>query len=76
MSIRDPQHNYVIELVGVVEFNTPRSLNWLQQNISSVCEWEILIGDPNYWVQNFEYIMEKNNQIYYNEINDGPFNNY
>jgi hypothetical protein len=53
MSIRDPQHNYIIELLGVIEFNNPRSLNWLQQNISSDCEWQILNGDPNFWVQNF-----------------------
>jgi hypothetical protein len=41
MSDRDPQHNYIVELIGVVEFNIPRSLNWLQQNISSDCEWQI-----------------------------------
>jgi hypothetical protein len=46
------------------------------QNISSDCEWEILIGDPNFWIQNFEDLMQKNNQIYYNEINNGPFNYY
>jgi hypothetical protein len=27
MSNRDPQNNYVVELVGVAEFNTPHSLN-------------------------------------------------
>jgi hypothetical protein len=76
MSNRDPQHNYIFELLGVVEFKIPRSLNWLQQNISSDCEWQILTVDPNFWVLNFEYLMQENNQIYYNEINDGPFNNY
>jgi hypothetical protein len=27
MSIKNPQNNYVVELVGVAEFNTPHSLN-------------------------------------------------
>jgi hypothetical protein len=60
MSNRDPQNNYIIELLGVLEFNIPRSLNWLQQNISSECEWQILTVDINFWVLNFEYIMQKN----------------
>jgi hypothetical protein len=76
MSIRNPQNNYIIELLGVVDFNIPCSLNWVRNVISSLCEWQTLIIDPNVWVHNFEYLIQRNNQIYYNEINDVAFNHY
>jgi hypothetical protein len=39
MSIRDLQNNYVVELIGVIEFNIFCSLNWVGNVISSDCEW-------------------------------------
>jgi hypothetical protein len=65
MSIRDRQNNYVVELIGVLEFNIPRSLNLVRNVIFSLCEWQTLIIDPNVWVYNFKYLMQRNNQIYY-----------
>jgi hypothetical protein len=39
MSIINPQNNYIVELLGVVEFNIFCSLNWVGNVISSDCEW-------------------------------------
>jgi hypothetical protein len=50
MSDRDLQHNYIIELLGVIQFNIFYSLNWVRNVISSDCEWQTLTVDPNDWV--------------------------
>jgi hypothetical protein len=39
VSIRNPHNKYTVELMGVVEFDEPYSLNWLQQNIFPLCDW-------------------------------------
>jgi hypothetical protein len=73
MTIREDNNNYNFELVGIIEFDFPSSLNWVQNRISANAIWDTLIIDPNQWVQNFQQIMEGNNRLFYDDINDGDF---
>jgi hypothetical protein len=43
MIIRDENNNYNDELVGVIEFDFPCSLNWVRNNIFANSIWLTLI---------------------------------
>jgi hypothetical protein len=62
-------NNY--RLVGIIRFDKPSSLNWLQQNISPNANWQILIKNPNVWIRDFKNNMRHNFNIenYWEEIN-------
>jgi hypothetical protein len=74
MSVEPNKYNkYNSELVGIIEFYYPQSLNWVQQNICFHADWDILITQPNVWIHNFENDMQRNNTVFQDEINDGPY---
>jgi hypothetical protein len=65
-------NKYNTELVGIIEFNYPQSLNWIQQNICFHADFGILTS-PNVCIYNFENNIQRNNIAFQDEINDGWF---
>jgi hypothetical protein len=65
-------HNQV--LVGIIEFNAPHSLIWIQQNTSPITNWQILIQNSNQCIQNLRnYIYSHENLYLWILIDDSPF---
>jgi hypothetical protein len=58
-------------LVGIVVFNNARTLNWLQNNISPIVQWEIPNINPNLWKAHVQEIIHDDISLWnWVEIND------
>jgi hypothetical protein len=66
-------NKYNTELIGIIEFNYPQSLNWVKQNICFYADWSILTTSLNVWIYNFENDMQQNKIAFQDEINDGLY---
>jgi hypothetical protein len=64
-------HDY--ELNGIIEFDSPHSLNWVQENICFRADWDILALPPNVWIHRFEDNLKRNHVKFRYEINNGPY---
>jgi hypothetical protein len=51
-------------LVGIVELNNAHSLNWLQQHIFSIPNWQILPQNPNQVKQVIRNYINNNANLY------------
>jgi hypothetical protein len=69
------RNNYSYELMGIIEFDYPKSKDWVQQNISFDAQWAATKTPPNQWVQCFINNAQQGNIIFYDEINDGLYPN-
>jgi hypothetical protein len=65
-------HDY--ELDGIIEFDSPHSLDWIQENICFHADWDVL-ALQNVWIHNFEKYLKQNHTKFRYEINNGPHPN-
>jgi hypothetical protein len=76
MTIKPNEYNnYSYEIMGIIEFDYPKSKDWVQQNIRFDAQWAATKTPPNQWVQRFINDAQQGNIIFYDEINDGPHPN-
>jgi hypothetical protein len=56
-----PPNNYhSYELDGISEFDSPRSLDWVQENICFRADWDVLALPPDTWCVKVEKYLKQN----------------
>jgi hypothetical protein len=61
------------ELLRTIDFETTCCYTWINTNISSIIDWDVLLMDPNLCVEKFEEYTHNNGRMFLVDINDGEY---